>query len=169
MFVQELEFERKARGMTQAELAKKIGLSERAYRGYVCGERQMPPAFQVFIARMLKSPRLAALALSQFEDNPFAPAALSVDDHPAQQIVVTLKELTEALEAIDKLDPVRPDTRAVEIAIDQLMDLIHLAPVAIGSWARTYGVDPWAVRQRNLGKLRQRGYLKTETEGVRVA
>lgn len=166
MFVQVLESERKARGMTQAELAKKIGLSERAYRGYVCRERQMPVAFQVFVARMLKSPRLATLALSQFEDNPFAPAHLSVDDHPAQQIVVTLKELTEALEAIDKIDPVRPDTRAVEHAVDQLMDIIHLAPVAIGSWAKTYGVDPWRVRQRNLGKLRQRGYLRKEGVGV---
>jgi len=166
MFVQVLEEERKARGMTQAELARKIGLSERAYRGYVCGERQMPPAFQVFVARMLRSPRLASLALSQFEDNPFAPAHLSVDDHPAQQIVVTLKELTEALEAIDKIDPVRPDTRAVEHAVDQLMDIIHLAPVAIGSWARTYGVDPWVVRERNLGKLRSRGYLRVEGAGV---
>lgn len=167
MFVQVLEEERKARGMTQAELARKIGLSERAYRGYICGERQMPVAFQVFVARMLKSPRLALLALSQFEDNPFAPAALDVDDHPAQQICVALKELTEALEAIGRIDPAKPDTRSVEHATDQLMDLIHLAPVAIGSWAKTYGVDPWQIRQRNLGKLRQRGYLRTE--GVSVA
>lgn len=166
MFVEVLEAERKDRNMTQAQLAHKIGLSERSYRGYVCRERQMPVAFQVFVARMLKSPRLATLALAQFEDNPFAPVVLDVDDHPAQQIVVTLKELTEALDAIDKIDPVRPDTRAVEIAVDQLMDLIHLAPVAIGSWARTYGVDPWVVRERNLGKLRSRGYLRVEGAGV---
>lgn len=166
MFVEELERERKARNLTQAQLAKKIGLSERSYRGYVCGERQMPPAFQVFVARMLRSPRLALLTLSQFIDNPFAPAALEVDDHPAQQICVALKELTEALEAIGRIDPAKPDTRAVERATDQLMDLIHLAPVAIGSWARTYGVDPWVVRERNLGKLRSRGYLRVEGAGV---
>lgn len=159
MFVEELEKERKSRGMTQAELAQKIGLSERSYRSYVCGERQLPPDLQVFIARILRSPKLAALVLAQFEDNPFAPAVLDVDDHPAQQIVVTLKELAEALEAIDKIDPVRPDTQTVEFAMDQLMDLIHLAPVAIGSWAKTYGVDPWRIRQRNLLKLKQRNYL----------
>lgn len=169
MYIQVLESERKARGMTQSQMARKIGLSERSYRGYICRERAMPPAFQVFVARMLKSPKLAALTLSQFEDNPFAPAALEVDDHPAQQICVALKELTEALEAIDKIDPCRPDTRTVEFAVDQLMDLVHLAPVAISSWARTYGVDPWQIRQRNLGKLRQRGYLRTSTEGANVA
>lgn len=168
MFVQVLESERKARGMTQAELAKKIGLSERAYRGYVCGERQMPPAFQVFVARMLRSPRLATLALSQFEDNPFAPAALEVDDHPAQQICVALRELAEALEAIEHIDPVKPDKRLVERAADQLMDLIHLIPIAITSWQRKGWVDAFVVRQRNLGKLRQRGYLKVE-EGVKIA
>lgn len=167
MFVQVLEEERKARGMTQAELARKIGLSERAYRGYICGERQMPVAFQVFVARMLKSPRLALLALSQFEDNPFAPAALDVDDHPAQQICVALKELTEALEAIGRIDPCKPDTRLVEKATDQLMDLIHLAPIAIGSWQQRGWVDAWRVRERNLGKLRQRGYLRVE--GAEVA
>ena len=167
MFVEELERERKACNLTQAQLAKKIGLSERSYRGYVCCERQMPAAFQVFVARMLKSSKLAAMALSQFEDNPFAPAALEVDDHPAQQICVALKELTEALEAIGHIDPAKPDMRLVERATDQLMDIIHLAPVAIGSWAKTYGVDPWQIRQRNIGKLRQRGYLRTE--GVEVA
>lgn len=73
--------------------------------------------------------------------------------------MVTLKELAEALEVIDKIDPVRPDTQTVEFAMDQLMDLIHLAPVAIGSWAKTYGVDPWRIRQRNLLKLKQRNYL----------
>ncbi len=159
-----LEEERKTVGLTQNELARKIGLSSRSYRGYIYKERQMAPALEVRVSRVMRSPRLAVLALAQFCDNPFAPAILDVDDHPAQQIVVALKELAEAMDAIDRIDPVRPDTKTVEYAADQLMDIIHLAPVAIGSWSKTYGVDAWRIRERNLAKLRQRGYLKTEGE-----
>lgn len=168
MFVQILESERKTLGITQSNLAKKFGLSERAYRGYVAGERELHPVTQNLISRLLKSPRLATMVLAQFEDNPFAPATLEVDDHPAQTMIVAINELREALASVDKINPCRPDIRAVEHAIDQMMDLIHLIPIMAGSWAKQYDLDLWRLRERNLRKLRNRGYLKS-TEGVSAA
>lgn len=129
-----LEEERKARGLTQAQLAAKVGLTDRAYCGYVCGERPMPIPFQNFIAKSLRSPRLAAEVLAQLEDNPFAPVILDVDEHPAMEICEALEELREALEAVASIDPSKPDLPKIERAIDQLTDLQHLIPIAKSSW-----------------------------------
>lgn len=167
MFMRELEAERKARGMTQPQLASRIGLTDRSYRGYAAGDREMAPAFQSFVAKTLKAPHLAAEALAQFEDNPFAPIVLGeVDHHPAMEILVAVDEMREALEALQDLDPKRPDIRKVERAVQQVMDFSNVAaPYALIAFAEAWGVDLWAERQRHLGKLRARGYLGKDEEG----
>lgn len=166
MFVAELERERKLQGISQSQLASRIGLSERAYRGYINGEREIHPYTQSLIAKLLKSPKLATEVLSQFEDNPFAPAVLEVDDHPAQELCAALNELREALDAICQVNPCKPDKSKIEHAIDQMMDLVHLIPLVAGSWSRAYGVDLWILKRKNLAKLQARGYLRKERDAA---
>jgi transcriptional regulator with XRE-family HTH domain len=166
MFTDVLESERRARGMTQRQLAAKVGLAERTYRGVVCRESRLHPETQSIIARTLRSPRLAAAALAELP-NPFAPVLLDVDNHPAQQFLRALAELREAMEAIERVEIVgKPTREQVEYALDQSLDLLHLIPALCDSWCRAYGVDLWAVRARNLEKLRARGYVSEEREAA---
>lgn len=167
MYIQVLESERQARKMTQDELASKIGLSTRAYRGYVAEERPMQIPFQSWIARQMKAPRLAMEALASIEDNPFAPVAIEYDDHPAMQLCVAAEELREALEAITGIDPKRPDSAVVERAVQQIMDFSNVAaPCALIAFAEAWGVDLWAARRKHVAKLEARGYLRKEAQAA---
>lgn len=168
MYVQQMESERKQKGLTQGQLASRIGLSDRAYRGYVAEERPMQIPFQSFVAKFLRAPHLALETLAQLEDNPFAPVVLdNPDNHPALEILVAVAELREALEALQQIDPLRPDPKVVERAVQQVMDFSNVAaPYALISFAEAWGVDLWAARQRHLGKLTVRGYLRKEGEAA---
>ena len=104
MYVQVLESERKSRGLTQEQVASRIGLTGRAYRGYVAQERSMQLPFQSSIAQQLRAPRLAMEALASLDDNPFAPVSIEHDGHPAMQLVVATDELEVSL-----LTPVHRD------------------------------------------------------------
>lgn len=166
MFVTELELERHKLGLTQDAMAKRLLLSPRTYRGYVSRERPLHPREQCRIAARLKSPRLAAAALAELS-NPFSPILLDVDDHPAQQFVRALAELREAVQAVECVEIAdKPSRERVERALDQVLDLLHLIPVLCASWCRAYGVDLWAVKQRNLGKLERKGYVQKEREAA---
>ena len=165
MFVAELEAERKSRRMSQAEFACKLGFTDRAYRAYVCEERRMQLETMNGIAGTLKSPRLAWAALSE-NRNPFAPVLLDVDDHPAQEFCAAVEELREAVGAVERLEMCRPDRVAVERAVDQMFDLIHLIPAVAGSWSRSYGLDMRRLKERHLRKLEARGYVKRGEEAA---
>lgn len=166
MFTELLEMERRARGLTQRQLAAKVGLAERTYRGAVSHESRLHPETQSSIARSLRSARLASAALAELP-NPFSPALLDVDSHPAQQFVRALAELREAIQAVEAVEVAeKPSRERVERALDQVLDLLHLIPVLCESWCRAYGVDLWAVRARNEEKLRARGYVRKEDEAA---
>jgi transcriptional regulator with XRE-family HTH domain len=166
MFVFELESERRKSGLTQDAMAKRLAMSPRTYRAYVTLERPLHPREQSRIAARLKSARLAAAAVAEL-DNLFSPALLDVDHHPAEQFLRALSELREAIAAIEQVEVVGRLTREqVEHALDQVWDLLHLIPVLGASWSKAYGVDLWAVRARNLEKLRARGYVREEGEAA---
>lgn len=161
MFTETLEEIRRERRMTQTQMAQFLHMSPRTYKDYVYGEREMSPALQNHVALTLRSSRLALLVLAEF-DNPFSPLLLDVDDHPAMEFCVAVRELREAEEALLRIDAAKAAVSEVESAADQLMDLLHLIPIALTSWWRTYQIDPWACRARNVSKIQARGYLAKE-------
>ncbi len=165
-FMSTVEAIRRERRLTQARMAARVGLSERQYRAHVAGQYEMRPADQNRVAHELRSPLLATLVLAQFEDNPFAPVPLEVDDHPAQALFAAISEIQEARDAVGVLNPCKPDREAIVHAIDQLFDILHLLPVVCASWATAYRIDLWALRARNVAKLRERGYLAQERDAA---
>lgn len=129
----------------------------------------MQVPFQSWVARQLKAPRLAMEALASLEDNPFAPVSFEHDGHPALQILTSVQELREALEALERIDPKRPDPVVIDNAVQQIMDFSNVAaPYALIAFAQAWGVDLWAARRKHVGKLASRGYLK-DSEKERCA
>jgi transcriptional regulator with XRE-family HTH domain len=163
MFTEKLEVVRKDRNMKQAAFAEEIGVSDRAYRDYVNGDARMPFDKKQYAKEQLGDPRLDAALLAE-QDNLFAPADLEVDTHPCSEYVHCVNESSEVLDAVRRVDPTHPDIKLIEHAMDQMFDMLHLIPKVIESWSQAYKIDPYRVRQRNIAKLRARGYLKEEDE-----
>lgn len=89
---------RKEKGLTQAELAKKAGLSEIAIRKYENGDRKPKIETLRCIATALGVPLYELLDWNQYETNDFIQDfSLSMDEQ-GKMLIMTKKEAQEALD-----------------------------------------------------------------------
>ncbi|HHY45857.1 MAG TPA: hypothetical protein GX506_00980, partial [Firmicutes bacterium] len=143
-------------------------------RCYELGVRPIPIDITARAAKVLKSPRLAMTTCQECPVNILVPPWLDrVDRHPISELAVVLAEAKEAIDALESLSLVnklRPEhltaieRTALERAMDQVADLIPAASMALATWSEAYGIDMAMVRNRQLSKLRARGYITGEDE-----
>jgi transcriptional regulator with XRE-family HTH domain len=167
-----LRAERERRNLTQAQLSKSSYMHEATLRCYELGVRDIPANSAARMAKVLRSPRFAMTHCHQCSANLFIPPYLDqVDHHPLAALDAVLSEAKEAAAAVESLrlrnktspaDLTPDERRQVERAADQLLDLIPAVAMAVSSWAETFGIDCWALVERNHGKLVARGYTQGE-------
>ncbi len=156
---------RQAARLTQPALARRAGLSESLLRCIETGNKNASPDIASAIASALHAPEVCFARCQDCPSNWLSVVVLSDDQHPDREILVALRETREVIEAVQGLADVRPgraDTRLVERACDQMLDLVPLTAAAVTAWCREYGLDMRQVARKHRAKLEQRGHLRRE-------
>lgn len=158
---------REETGLTQAVLARRIGVSESTLRMYETGYKPVPHDVANVAAVALRSPEITFAKCSECPTNWLSICLLDTDQHPSTEILRVLEEAKEAIEAVQVLaeKPLgRVQREVVERACDQVLDLVPLAAAAVASWCRHYGLNMREIHERHLKKLISRGYVRREEE-----
>ncbi|HHV79059.1 MAG TPA: helix-turn-helix transcriptional regulator [Firmicutes bacterium] len=158
---------REEANLTQATLARRIGVSESTLRMYELGLKQVPHDVANMAAVALRAPEVCFAKCSECPTNWLSVCLLDTDQHPAEEVLQVLQEAQEAIEAVRAM-AVKPHGKVqrelVERACDQVLDLVPLAAAAVASWCRAYGISMREVHDRHMKKLVSRGYVKNEAE-----
>lgn len=163
---------REEAGLTQAALARRLGVSESTLRLYELGIKNVPHDVANVAAVALRSPEIVYAKCMECPANWLFSCLSGVDTHPVVEVQTAIEEAREAIEAVGALNLrnksalSHEDRRAVEHAIDQLLDLVPMVAMAAASWCRTYGLDLKALHKRHVGKLASRGYLGEEAKAA---
>lgn len=154
-------------GLTQAVLARRVGVSESTLRMYELGLKNVPNEVVNQTALALMSPEICLAKCYTCPANWLSICLLDerVDCHPNTEVLAVIQEAREAVEAVERLElrgpELAPDQRrALEDACDQVLDLVPLTAAAVASWCRAYGLNMRSVHKKHLEKLISRGYVK---------
>ncbi|NPV72128.1 MAG: helix-turn-helix transcriptional regulator, partial [Firmicutes bacterium] len=161
---------REETGLTQAVLARRIGVSESTLRMYELGLKAVPHDVCNQAAVALRSPEVCLAKCSECPTNWLSICLLDTDQHPSTEILRVLEEAEEAIEAVEVLaeKPLgRVQREVVERACDQVLDLVPLAAATVASWCRAYGLNMRDIHERHLKKLINRGYVRKESDAAR--
>lgn len=158
---------REEAGLTQAALARRLGVSESTLRLYELGIKNVPHDVANVAAATLRAPEICLAKCGECPTNWLRVSLLDVDSHPNTEVIAVIQEAEEAVRAVQGLQlrngHLNQDQRpALERAIDQVLDLIPLAATAVSAWCRTYGLDMREMHEKHLRKLISRGYIKEE-------
>lgn len=147
--------------------------SPSAICNYINSKRQMPQDFVRRLADRLNSAKLKVIQSWHCGCGLFKTKYLAgVDDHPAVVKSVGLREMREALEALENLDIDNKRGRGdftpeewprYEWAMEQICDLHPYIEKALESGQKHFGLDIAAVQRRVNRKLDERGYTKEKT------
>lgn len=156
---------REEAGLTQKDLARRVGVSESTLRMYELGLKEVPVDVANTAAVALRSPEICFAKCSSCPTNWLSVCLLDTDQHPAEEVLRVLQEAQEAIQAVQviaakPLGKVQRDL--VERACDQVLDLVPLAAAAVASWCRAYGLNMRDVHEKHLRKLVSRGYVRKE-------
>lgn len=171
-FCDALRAERVAAGVSQRELARRIGVAETTVRAYEASRREIPADIASACVRALNSPRLRAVRCHECQVNLLAPAWLDlVDDHPQVVRDKLAEELAEALAALEAVTLINrrtaesltlEDRRALQHAIGQLQDLPAALMMMFAVLERQFGFSHQALAAGMHRKLRARGYTSSK-------
>ncbi|MGB9866741.1 MAG: helix-turn-helix domain-containing protein [Bacillota bacterium] len=155
--------------LTQAALARRIGVSESTLRMYELGLKQVPHDVANVAAVALRAPEICFAKCMECPTNWLGICLLSTDQHASTEVLRVLQEAKEAIKAVEEL-AARPLEKipvdVVERACDQVLDLVPLAAAAVASWCRTFGLNMKAVHEKHHTKLVSRGYVRKEAEAA---
>ena len=135
---------REQAGLTQKDLARRIGVCESTLRMYELGLKTTPHDVANVAAVALRAPEICFAKCSECPTNWLSICLLDADQHPSTEVLQVLREAQEAIESVEALaaKPLgKAQRQLVERACDQVLDLVPLAAASVASWCRAYGLS----------------------------
>ena len=170
-FLSELLIQRKRVGMSQAELARRIGVTQSTISDYESG-RDVPPENAFRMARVLESDRLLAEYCYEYKSGFFnVPVLNAVDDHNIVGMDVLIEEAGELISNIEKLRKLvinKRDRRQLTKAEwqelleheEQIVDILPAIQMHLIEMAEIFGLDLRELERRLALKMKMKGYFK---------
>lgn len=168
-----LKAERERRGITQASLAARVGVTQGSISKYEMRERIIPDDVALAAAKALRSPRLYAEFVHERRSEYFnSPLLDNVDDHLILGLDVLAEELEEATAAAkhnakllrNKGGDGDMDRRSWELVMEnemQIVDLYAALKLHLVRMEETF--ERFSVRdleRRHYGKLKMKHYVR---------
>jgi transcriptional regulator with XRE-family HTH domain len=170
-FLNELILQRKNNGMSQTELAKRIGITQSTISDYESG-RDVPSDNAFRITRVLESDRLLAEYCFEYKTGFFnAPVLNNVDDNSIVGMGILIEEASELISNIEKLRKLVVNKRSrrqltkaewqqVMEHEEQIVDIFPAIQMHLIEMSEVFGLDLRELEHRLELKMKMKGYYK---------
>ena len=170
-FLNELLLQRKNNGMSQTELARRIGVTQSTISDYESG-RDVPSDNAFRITRVLESDRLLAEYCFEYKTGFFnAPVLNNVDDNNIVGMGILIEEASELISNIVKLRKLVVNKRSrrqltkaewqqVMEHEEQIIDIFPAIQMHLIEMSEVFGLDLRELEHRLELKMKMKGYYK---------
>lgn len=169
-----LRHARRRRGLRLRDVGREIYLSPKTVSAIETGRRRLPHDLAPRLARALEDPELVAALAAEVTGGMAAPwlNGERVDLHRASVRIKAIEELSEAIEALAKCEPIvncrcaddldEPGRRLVAEAVHHSVEAETAARTVVGVLCQTYGLSLAQVYREHILELQAKGYVRRE-------
>lgn len=170
-FSDELLKQRKYVGMSQSELARRIGVTQSTISDYESG-RDVPSENAFRITRVLESDRLLAEYSFEYKTGFFnVPVLNRVDDHSIVGMGVLIEEAAELISSIERLRKLvvnkrdrreftKEEWQTLLVHEEQIIDIMPAIQMHLIKMSEVFGLDLQDLERRLELKMSMKGYYK---------
>ncbi len=170
-FSNELFMQRKTVGMSQTELARRIGVTQSTISDYECG-KDVPPDNAFRMTRVLESDRLLAEFCWEYKTGFFnVPVLNKVDDHSIVGMGVLIEEAAELISNIERLRKLvlnkndrrqftKDEWKQLLEYEEQIVDIMPAIQMHLIKMSEIFGLDLREMERRLELKMSMKGYYK---------
>jgi transcriptional regulator with XRE-family HTH domain len=170
-FSDELLKQRKHVGMSQSELARRIGVTQSTISDYESG-RDVPSENAFRMTRVLESDRLLAEYSFEYKTGFFnVPVLNRVDDHSIVGMGVLIEEAAELISSIERMRKLvvnkrdrreftKEEWQKLLVHEEQIIDIMPAIQMHLIKMSEVFGLDLQDLERRLELKMSMKGYYK---------